>query len=69
MMSALLKRGEVLVRERQRVKVRTVAERLRALFGATAVEAEESRIVVRGRGLIKRWLIDPNLRFLDGGLK
>ena len=44
--------------------MRQVAERLKALFGEAAIEVEEARVLVRGRGLIKRWLIDPTLRFL-----
>ena len=36
------------------------------MFGDAAVEVEEARLLVRGKGLIKRWLIDPHLRFLGG---
>ena len=35
------------------------------MFGDAAVEVEEARLLVRGKGLIKRWLIDPHLRFLQ----
>jgi hypothetical protein len=41
-----------------------VAERLKTLLGEAAVEVEEARVLVRGRGIIKRWLIDSSLRFL-----
>jgi len=30
---------------------------------------EDTRVIVRRRGIIKRWLTDPTLRFLSGGLK
>lgn len=69
MMAWLVKRVEQLARERQRQKVREVAEQLKAVLGSAAVEAEEARVLVRGRGMVKRWLIDPSLRFLTGGLK
>jgi hypothetical protein len=69
MMSELLERGQALAQERHRRKVQAIAQQLRAIFGSGAVEVEEARVLVRGRGLVKRWLIDPSLRFLNGGLK
>lgn len=69
MMARLAKRVEELARERQRQKVRQIAEELKALIGDAAIEAQEARVLVRGRGIVKRWLIDPSLRFLSGGLK
>lgn len=66
MMSELLKRGEAFAREGQRRKVGSIAAELRALFGAAAVEVEEARVTVSGRGLMRRWLIEPSLRFLGG---
>ena len=67
MMSELLSRGERLAREAQRRKVAEVAAQLRTVLGTAAIEVEEARVLVRGRGIIKRWLIDPSLRFLGGG--
>jgi hypothetical protein len=64
MMAALLRRVEELARATQRAKVVAVAERLKTLLGEAAVEVEEARVLVRGRGIIKRWLIDSSLRFL-----
>ena len=69
MMSELLRRGEALARDQQRRKLQSVAGELRASFGSAAVEVEEARVLVRGRGIVKRWLIDPSLRFLSGGMK
>jgi hypothetical protein len=69
MMEKLMTRGDELARLAQRQKVADVAQQLRALFGSGAVEVEEARVLVRGKGMIKRWLIDPSLRFLSGGLK
>jgi hypothetical protein len=39
------------------------------VLGSASIEVEEARVLVRGRGIVKRWLIDPSLRFLSGGLK
>jgi hypothetical protein len=69
MMGDLLQRGEALAVERQQQRLKAVAQQLRALFGSAAVEVDEAEVLVSGRGLVKRWLIDPNLRFLNGGLK
>lgn len=69
MMDALLSRGERLALEAQRRRVAEVAAQLRAIVASAAVEVEEARVLVRGRGIIKRWLIDPGLRFLAGGLR
>ena len=68
-MNELVSRGERLARDAQRQTAQSVANRLRVLFGSAAVEVEEARVLVRGRGIVKRWLIDPSLRFLSGGLK
>jgi len=69
MMGELLKRGELIARARQRQAVQNAAEKLRTMFGSGAVEVEDERVVVSGRGLLKRWLIEPGLRFLSGGHK
>ena len=69
MMQALLKRGEELARQGQQAKVQQVAQQLKSIFGAGAIEVQEAQVLVLGRGIIKRWLIDPSLRFLTGGLK
>lgn len=69
MMSDLLSRGERLAQEAQRRKIADVAAQLRAILGSASVAVEEARVLVSGRGIIKRWLIDPSLRFLTGGLK
>lgn len=69
MMERLTSRGERLAREAQRRQVDRVAQRLRGLFGSEAVAAEDGRVVVRGRGVMKRWLTDPAVRFLGGGMR
>jgi len=69
MMAELMKRGETAARARQRERLRQIAEQLKSLLGNAAIEVEEARLLVRGRGIVKRWLIDPSLRFLAGGFK
>lgn len=64
MMAQLIKRGEELARTVRQRRVEEVAEHLRKLLGDGAVAVEEARVLVRGKGMIKRWLIDPQLRFL-----
>lgn len=69
MMENLLRRGEDLASQGQQKKIEDVAAQLRAIFGSAAVQVEEAQVLVTGRGMIKRWLIDPSLRFFAGGLK
>jgi hypothetical protein len=69
MMAMLLKRAEELARERQRRKAQEIAAELKRIVRGASIEIEEARVLVSGRGIIKRWLIDPSLRFLAGGLK
>jgi hypothetical protein len=69
MMERLLKRGDAIAREAQRRGVAQLAEHLRARFGAGAVRTDEADVVVRWRGLVRRWLTEPGLRFLAGILK
>jgi len=68
-MEKVMARGEQLGREAQTQQARRVAAQLRMLFGGASVRAEEGRVLVSGRGIVKRWLIDPSRRFLAGGLK
>jgi hypothetical protein len=65
----MLRRGEEIARAAQRRRVQQVAFYLRNVLGSASIEVEEARVLVRGRGIVKRWLIDPSLRFLSGGLK
>jgi len=69
MMEKLIDRGEVIARTAQQNKIADVTQQLGAMFGSAAVQVEDPRVLVRGRGIIKRWLVDPSLRFLAGGLK
>lgn len=67
MMSRLMQRAEDRAHRRQRSRVSELAKQLKAMLGEAVVEAEDGRVVVRGRGILRRWLTDPRLRFLAGG--
>jgi hypothetical protein len=69
MIDRMIARAEQLAQDTQQRRLQQVARQLRAIFGSAAIEVEEARVLVRGRGIVKRWLIDPSLRFLAGGLK
>ncbi|MEO7750895.1 MAG: hypothetical protein ABIS09_06185 [Sphingomicrobium sp.] len=64
MMRILSRRGEELAHAAKQRRIDAIATQLKAMFGSGAVEVEEARVLVRGKGMIKRWLIDPQLRFL-----
>lgn len=69
MMTNLVRRAEDLARARQRRQIAGLADHLKTVLRGAAIEVEEARVLVTGRGLFKRWLIDPSLRFLSGGLR
>ena len=69
MMEKLTALGGDLARKARRQQVERVAGELRDLFGSAAIQIEDAVVQVRGKGIIKRWLIDPGLRFVGGGLK
>jgi hypothetical protein len=68
MMGNLMRRGEALARTAQQRAIGAIADRLRAA-GGLSVEAESGRVIIGARGLAKRWLSDPALRFLAGSVK
>jgi hypothetical protein len=68
MMEDLMNRGEELARDRQRRRLQGIARQMRAILGSAAVQIDETRVLARGRGMIRRWLLDPRLRFLSGWL-
>ena len=68
MLANLLKRGDELARLQLQKKLLDVAAQLRAIVGSAAVSVEDSRVLISGRGIVKRWLTDPALRFLTGAI-
>ena len=69
MMEALMRRGEILAAAEERRQARQLAARLKTVLGQGSVEAIGADVVVSGRGVLKRWVIDPGLRFLSSGLR
>jgi|AAFX01.2.fsa_nt_gi hypothetical protein len=68
-MERLAARGERLARLASERQVQDIARQLRRLFGDGTVDVEEGRVLVGGRQMVKRWLLDPGVRFLGGGPK
>jgi len=68
MLANLRKRGDELARLQLQKKLLDVAAQLRAIVGSSAVSIEDSRVLISGRGIVKRWLTDPALRFLTGAI-
>ena len=68
-MKRLIERAEQRARAAQRRCVSRIADHLRTTFGSGTVEAREDEVLIRGKGIIKRWLVNPRLRFIAGGLK
>jgi hypothetical protein len=69
MMEKLVARGERIAEQARKQQLARVAQQLRGLFGGAPVSVEEDEAVVSGRSIWNRWLADPSLRFLAGGLK
>ena len=67
-MENLLRRGNELGRAKQQRKLAQVARQLNGLLRGARIEVDDAQILVSGHGIMKRWLVDPSLRFLSGGL-
>jgi hypothetical protein len=65
----MLKRANEIARARAKRRTGEVAERLKEILRGASIEVEESRILVSGRSLLKRWLTDPRLRFPGGNFQ
>ena len=69
MMETLLARGEAIGARAQGQRMQRAAKTLRSIFGSAAVVVDGTQVRVSGRGLVRRWLVDPAVRFLAGGMK
>jgi hypothetical protein len=69
MMEKLLGRGLQLAAAAQTLTVAAVAARLKEALPGTSVATSADQIVLRGKGLMKRWLTDPSLRFVGSVLR
>jgi hypothetical protein len=68
-MDALLSRAEQRARGAVARNLSMVAMRMRSLIGGAAVQVGDGQVMVSGRGVAKRWLSEPDVRFLSRGLK
>lgn len=66
-MKGLIARGELLARKARRRAIERTVARLREQFPGAKVVEEAEAVAIRGRGLVRRFLIDPSLRFLNVG--
>jgi hypothetical protein len=64
MMARMMRWAERRARDEARQAAVRMAERVRDTIQGASVEAREAQVIVSGRGLVRRWLIDPELRFL-----
>lgn len=64
-MGKLVSRGETLARAAQVRRIQGICDRLKEVVRGVAIGTDEARVIVSGRGLLKRWLSDPALRFLS----
>lgn len=69
MMEKLLSRGTELASQGQQQKLHSIAGQLHTFFGNATVQIDSDQVVISGRGILKRWLTDPAVRFLAGGLR
>lgn len=66
-MRNLQQRAERIARARQSREVAMIAGVMAAELTRARVEAEAERVIITGRGLVRRWLVDPALRFVARG--
>ena len=64
MMAKMMRWAERRARDEARRSAQVLADRLSETLQGASVEAREAQVIVSGRGLVRRWLIDPELRFL-----
>lgn len=68
-MKSLIEWAERRGREAVEQKAAQLAEEMREFLSVGIIEATEAAVIVSGKELIKRWLIDPELRFLIGDVR
>jgi hypothetical protein len=63
-MRQLIERAGGMARKTQRRRIAGIVRRAQEEVQGVRVQAQESAVVIKGQGLIRRWLEDPALRFL-----
>ncbi|WP_404336195.1 hypothetical protein AB2M62_18525 [Sphingomonas sp. MMS12-HWE2-04] len=65
-MTGLEARGDAIAAQAVAAATERLADAAEAALPGLAVTAESDRVVIRGRGLARRLLADPALRWLGG---
>ena len=65
-MRQLHMRAEQLARAEQRRAIARIAGELGERLRGARVEESADAVALSGRGLARRWLVDPSLRFVTG---
>lgn len=63
MINRFVERAEAVARKRQRRRIERILSAIEDRASGVSAEATASTIVLSGRGLVRRWLSDPSLRF------
>ena len=62
-MIRLQERAERIARAAERRRVAMLADRLAADLRGAEVRGNGIQVTIAGRGMLRRWLVDPGLRF------
>lgn len=69
MMERLLARAEQIAQAAQANRIEAMAETAAEELNAVSVLKTATGVVLRGRKLLERWLLDPALRFIGSSLR
>ena len=64
MMERLLARAEQIAAKAKKKRIDAIANTAREELAGVSIATTASGVVIRGKQLLERWLIDPALRFL-----
>lgn len=63
-MMKLQMRAEQLARAEQRRRIAKLARGYREQMPGASIVAEAAALVIEGRGVLRRWLTNPSIRFI-----
>jgi hypothetical protein len=69
MLEQLKARGDAVARDAATDTAERLADRVREAVPGVTVAVEGTTVALSGRGLWRRWLADPSLRWLGGLLR
>lgn len=64
MMETLMARGETAAQRARAGRIEAIAQAVAAQVPGVHTDTSTEEIVLTGRGLLRRWLTDPALRFI-----